>query len=206
MVLLGENAAYEYSGSGSFNEKFMSYKWFKYYASNAGMTPKKFSRKHNIPYNLLKSYDLPTAKNLKKTMPVFCGYFFKWSSEINLRNAKKYGFKTLNKPAEGTYRNYVGIDEKINRIHQYIKLLKFGYGRATDHACEDIRNKKISRKRGIYLVKKFDRVKLSNYFVNDFINFIGINKKTFLSTLKKFTNKKIWRIRKNKLNLIKEIY
>lgn len=200
MILLGENAAYEYSGSNKFNEKFMSSKWFKYYASNAGMTPRKFSKKHNIPYNKLIAYDLPNDKELKKTMAVFCGYFFKWSSENNLGIAKKYGFKSLPKAAEGTYRKYVGIDEKINRIHQYIKLIKFGYGRGTDHACEDIRNKLITRKKGIKLVKQYDRVNLSNYFIKDFIKFIGISENTFYKIIKKYINKKIWKI-SGKLNL-----
>lgn len=205
MVLLGENAAYEYSGTSSFDEKKMSLKWFKYYASNSGLTPKKFSKIYNVPYELMKTYDLPSKEELKKTMPVFSSYFFKWSSESNLKVAKKYDFKTLNKPAEGTYRNYVGIDEKINRIHQYMKLLKFGYGRGTDHACEDIRNKLISRQKGINLVKKFDRVKLSDYFINDFISFIGISKKNFFKVLNKFTDKKIWFKKNGKLKLKVEI-
>ena len=58
---------------------------------------------------------------------------------------KSYGFKELDTPGEGTYRKFVGIDELINRLHQYIKLLKFGYGRATDHASEDIRLNKITK-------------------------------------------------------------
>ena len=149
-------------------------------------------------YNLLKTYDLPNNNELKKTMPVFCGYFFKWSSETNLRIAKKYGFESLKKASEGTFRNYVGIDEKINRIHQYMKLLKFGYGRGTDHACEDIRNGLISRKKGIKLVKKFDRVQLSDYFVNDFVNFIGISKVSFFKILNKYKNNKIWKLKSNK--------
>ena len=40
MILLGENAALEYSGSTSINEKKMSQKWFENYASNSGMTQK----------------------------------------------------------------------------------------------------------------------------------------------------------------------
>tara|TARA_B100000900_G_scaffold413165_1_gene436581 strand:+ start:8597 stop:9718 length:1122 start_codon:yes stop_codon:yes gene_type:complete len=199
MVLLGENAAYEYSGETNYNEKLMSQKWFKHYASNSGLTPKKFSKIYNIPYKFMSVYDLPSDKELLKTKAVFSSYFFKWSSEKNLITAKKYGFKTLKKPLEGTFRNYVGIDEKINRIHQYIKLLKFGYGRGTDHACEDIRNKKITRKKGIYLVKKYDRVKLSNHFINDFIKFINISRKQFNSILNKYTNKDIWK--KNKIEL-----
>ncbi len=205
MVLLGENAAYEYSGENTYDEKKMSQRWFKHYASNSGLTPKKFSQIYKIPYKLMRIYDLPNDVDLKKTKAVFCSYFFKWSSEKNLKTAKKYGFKTLNKPAEGTFRNYVGIDEKINRIHQYIKLLKFGYGRGTDHACEDIRNKKINRKEGIKIVKKYDRVKLSNYFIKDFINFIGIKKSDFFKTLDKFTNKRIWINKKGKLIIKKEI-
>lgn len=206
MVLLGENAAYEYSGETSIAEKKMSQKWFEFYASNSGMTPKKFSKISGIPYQMMKIYDLPSKLELSKTSAVFCSYFFRWSSENNLKTAKRFGFQTLKKPTEGTYRNYVGIDEKINRIHQYIKLLKFGYGRGTDHACEDIRNNKISRKKGIYLVKKYDRVKLSNYFINDFIKFIGISKRQFNKVLEKYKNKDIWKQNTNKLLLKKEIY
>ncbi len=205
MVLLGENSAYEYSGSSNYNDKFMSEKYFNYYVSNSGHTPKKFSKRFNIPYKLMKPYDLPSQKELKKTLPVFTSYFFNWSSENNLKNAKKFGFKTLKNQREGTFRNYVGIDEKINRIHQYLKLLKFGYGRGSDHACEDIRNKKISRSKAIQLVKKYDRKELSNYYINDFIKFIGISKKKFKSIMKKYTNKKIWKIKNNRKIFIHKI-
>ena len=160
------------------------------------LTPKIFSRKHNIKYDLLKNYDLPADSELKKTNAVFASYFFKWDSQVNLKIAKKYGFNSLKKPGEGTYRNFVGIDEKINRIHQYLKYLKFGYGRATDHACEDIRNGKISRRKGQNLVMKFDRVPITKYYYEEFINLIGINEKKFFAILKKYTNKKLFYITK----------
>ena len=197
LVLHGENSAYEYSGDKSYNEKFFNNKWFKKYAANKSMTPLKFSKRHNIPYKDLIIYDCPSDKDLKKTNVIFTSYFFKWSGVINFKIAKKYGFKNLKKPGEGTYRNYVGIDEKINRVHQYLKLLKFGYGRATDHACEDIRNKKITRKTGAKLVLKYDRVPLSSYYWDDFVKFLGISKKSFFKTLNKYRNRKIW----NKKNL-----
>lgn len=197
LVLHGENSAYEYSGEKNLAERDFDQEWFKKYAANKGMTPKKFSKIHKINYKKMIVYDLPKPNDLKKVKINFTSYFFKWSGEINLKIAQKYGFKALNTPGEGTYRNYVGIDEKINRIHQYLKLLKFGYGRATDHACEDIRNKKITRKQGIKLVLKYDRKKISNYFINDFLKFTGIRRKLFYKVLEKFKNKKIW----NKKNL-----
>lgn len=203
LVLLGENSAIEYSGEiEKYNAKKIDYKWFKKFAANSNLTPKKFSKKHKIDYRLLKNYDLPSNSELKKTNAVFLSYYFKWNSEENLKIAKKYGFKSLKNASEGTYRNFVGIDEKINRIHQYLKFLKFGYGRATDHACEDIRNGKISRRKGQNLVMKFDRVPISKYYYKEFINLIGINEKKFFLILKKYTNKKLFKI-KGKLFLLK---
>jgi N-acetyl sugar amidotransferase len=197
LVLLGENSAIEYSGSvNKYDEKRMNNKWFEKYAANSGITPKFFSRKHGIEYKYLKNYDLPSDAELKKTNAVFASYFFKWDSQTNLRIAKKYGFKSLKKRGEGTYRNFVGIDEKINRIHQYLKYLKFGYGRATDHACEDIRSGKISRTKAKKLVMKFDRVPISKFYYKEFINLIGINENFFFATLRKYTNKKLFNIQK----------
>ena len=65
----------------------MSEKYFNYYVSNSGHTPKNF-QKFKIPYELMKPYDLPTSKELKKTLPVFTSYFFNWSSENNLKMQK----------------------------------------------------------------------------------------------------------------------
>lgn len=188
LVFLGENSALEYSGDTKFDPKKITAQWFNKYAANSNNTPLKFAKRFNIPYEQIKVYDLPSKNDLSKTTAVFCSYFFKWSSENNLKIAKRYGFKTLKSNSEGTYRNYVGIDEKINRIHQYLKFLKFGYGRATDHACEDIRNGKINRRMAITLVKKYDRAKITKFFYKDFINFIGIKEKNFFKILNKFTN------------------
>ena len=144
---------------------------------------------------------MPSDRELKKINPVFSSYFYKWNSQHNLKVAKKHGFKTLKKPGEGTFRNYVGIDEKINRIHQYLKYLKFGYGRATDHVCEDIRNKKLDRDLGKKIIIKHDRRPISKYYYKEFIDFIGISEKTFFKTLEKFTNKDLFKIKGKKFLL-----
>ena len=46
-----------------------------------------------------------------------------------------------------------------NGVHDYLKYIKFGYGRATDHASKDIRSGKITRDKAIKLVKKYDHIK-----------------------------------------------
>ena len=201
LVFLGENSAEEYSGAVSKNT--MSKKWFKNYALNFGLDTKIISKKYNINKSNLQNYELIPDDKIKKINPIFCSYFFHWSSKRNFEIAKKYGFKSLSKNSEGTFRSYVGLDEKINRVHQFLKLLKFGYGRASDHASEEIRNNNMTRQNGLKLVEKYDRVNMSSHVINDFIKHINITRKQFFFTLNKFKNYKIWT--KNNKKLISKI-
>ncbi|MBI4366477.1 MAG: hypothetical protein HY543_06635, partial [Deltaproteobacteria bacterium] len=94
--------------------------------------------------------------------------------------------------AEGTFRTYVGIDEKIHRIHQYFKVLKFGYGRATDHACEDIRNGRLTREDAKKLVRQHDLLPLSEHFKADFCGFTGLESARFDAVMERYRNTAIW--------------
>ena len=194
LVLLGENSAAEYGGSqGTSKLTEITREWFSKYAANKGHDARFISDKYEIPFEKLLLYDLPEKLKNSNTQTIFCSSYFYWDSEKHLEIAKSYGFQTLDHPGEGTYRNYVGIDEKINRIHQYMKVLKFGYGRATDHACEDIRNGRFSREDAKPLVKEHDLKPLSDYFIDDFVRFIGIHKSEFFEILEKFRNNTIWK-------------
>mgnify|MGYP006075613483 FL=1 len=195
LCLLGENSAFEYGGEKSLaSSREITRAWFDSYAANKGMTAKVVSEKYNIPFQSLWQYDFPDEieqdSNIKA---VFCSTYFSWDSNENLRIAKNYGFKELEIPGEGTYRKFVGIDELINRLHQYIKVLKFGYGRATDHASEDIRLQKISREEGKRLVKEHDLQLLGEKYLSQIGDFLGYSKNQLLKILDKYRNKNIWK-------------
>ncbi len=194
LVLHGENSAFEYGGDTALAQKnAMSRDWFAKYAANKGHDARYVSKHYHIPMEKLRLYDFPDEIKHSDTRSIFMSYYFFWDSEEHLRIAQKHGFRTLDKPSEGTYRNYVGIDEKINRVHQYLKVLKFGYGRATDHACEDIRNGRLSREEAKKQVREFDLQEISDYYVNDFLEFIGISRDEFFLILEKNRNTAIWK-------------
>jgi N-acetyl sugar amidotransferase len=194
LVLHGENSAFEYGGEKDLARKnAMSREWFTRYAANCGNDARFISDRYGIPMEDLHLYDFPDELERSDTRAIFMSYYFFWDSEDHLKIAQQHGFRTLDGPSEGTYRNYVGIDEKINRLHQYLKVLKFGYGRATDHACEDIRNGRLTRKEAKELVRKHDLLEISDYYVNDFIDFIGISQKEFLRVIEKNRNREIWK-------------
>ena len=51
------------------------------------------------------------------------------------------------------------------------QLIKFGLGRATYDACQEIRAEKITREEGVRLVKLYDSEFPKRYF-NDFLDYI----------------------------------
>ena len=42
-------------------------------------------------------------------------------------------------------------------IHDYLKFLKVGYGKITDHACREIRLRRMTREEGIDLVSNLKK-------------------------------------------------
>ncbi|MGD0534552.1 MAG: N-acetyl sugar amidotransferase [Methanoregula sp.] len=194
LVLHGENSAFEYGGDTALATKnAMSREWFTRYAANSGHDARYISEHYHIPMEKLRLYDFPDEIEHSDTRLIFMSYYFFWDSEEHLRIAEQHGFKKMDRTPEGTFRNYVGIDEKINRLHQYMKVLKFGYGRATDHACEDIRNGRLTRAEAKALVREFDLQELSDYYIDDFLEFIGMSRNEFLAVLEKSRNMKIWK-------------
>lgn len=194
LVWLGENSAFEYGGDAGVAEKnFITREWFTNYAANKGHDARFVSKTYGMPMEKLLAYDFPDELETSGTRAVFMSYFFYWDSEIHLDVARKHGFRSLDGAREGTYRNYVGVDEKINRIHQYMKVLKFGYGRATDHACEDIRNGRLTRDAAIKLVKEYDLQPLSDEYIDDFAAYLDYRREEVIEILERSRNREIWK-------------
>ena len=64
-----------------------------------------------------------------------------------------------------------------NGIHDYLKYIKFGYGRCTDHASKDIRAGILSREEGIKLVRQYDHVLSKD--LNRWLEYVGMDEDDF---------------------------
>jgi N-acetyl sugar amidotransferase len=193
LVMLGENSAFEYGGDAEIAaETEMTRAWFEQYAANSGHDPQHVAERYGIPIERLRPYDFPDELAESPTRATFMSHYFHWESELHLEIARTHGFRSLDHPGEGTYRSYVGLDEKINRIHQYLKVLKFGYGRATDHACEDIRNGRLTREDAKDLVARHDLEPLSEGYAFDFCEWTGYELDEFTALLERYRDPSIW--------------
>jgi hypothetical protein len=66
------------------------------------------------------------------------------------------GFEASPERTPGTYSKYNSIDDKIDDLHYLTTFIKFGIGRATYDAAQEIRSGDITRDEGVALVKRFD--------------------------------------------------
>ena len=83
-------------------------------------------------------------------------------------------------------------------------FIKFGFGRATTDASQEIRNKKITREEGINLVRKYDSEFPSQYF-RDFLDYISIDEKKFYKIIDDHRSPHLWKFSNKKWRLKKQI-
>ena len=91
----------------------------------------------------------------------------------------------------GTYSRYTEIDDKIVPFHFYMTYIKFGYGRATEDAAQEVRNGKITRDEAAYLIKKFDH-EFPTKYINEFCKYIGITLNEFYKIVDSFRSPHLW--------------
>jgi len=129
---------------------------------------------------------------------LFLGNFFKWDPNKNTKMIiKKYGWKPSKKKFERTYRKISNLDDIYeNGIHDYLKFIKFGYGRTTDHSTKDILTGYMNRTKGINLVKKLDHIIPSD--THKWLKYVGMDEEEFWKKSDKFRSKKVWWIKNNR--------
>ena len=122
----------------------------------------------------------------------YLGYYLKWDpQECFYYAAENTGFSPNTERTEGSYSKYSSIDDKIDPFHYYTTLAKFGLGRASYDAAQEIRNGKITREEGRALVKKFDEEFPSRFFP-EFLEYISHTEESFHSTVDSFRSPHLW--------------
>ena len=160
LVFYGENEA-EYGNP--IEENLTSKRKIEYFVQNfkdnrefsiSGL-PSSELRKYNISKSDLEPYFPVTDPDFLKNIEVhYLGYYKKWTpQECYYYSVENAGFQANTERTEGTYSKYISIDDKTDGYHYWTTFVKFGIGRATYDASQEIRNKHIDRKRRCFISK-----------------------------------------------------
>ena len=126
---------------------------------------------------------------------IYLSNFVPWDANRNYKVAKElYDWRPAQQPFERTYRTFSNLDDMHeNGIHDYLKFIKLGYGRASDHANKDIRGGYMTREQGIEMVRKYDHVK-PRRDLERWLKYVNMTEEEFDRICDTFRDRRVWRI------------
>ena len=153
-----------------------------------GTSVVELQAKYGLHKNDLAPYMPPDPAELRrKQIEVhYLGYYLKWHPQGCYYYAvENGGFEASPERTPGTYSKYNSIDDKVDDLHYWTTRVKFGIGRATYDASQEIRSGEITREEGVALVKRFDG-EWPARFETELMEYLSIPEKEFPIASKAF--------------------
>lgn len=124
---------------------------------------------------------------------IYLSNFVRWDGEKNAELMMKlYDWLPAQQPFERTYRRISNLDDMHeNGIHDYLKFVKFGYGRGTDHSTKDIRAGRMTRDEGIEMVRRYDHVK-PRRDLERWLDYVDMTEAEFDAIADGFRDPRVW--------------
>jgi len=198
LVMYGENQA-EYGNNSKENAiPTMDSKFFSVEdpmnISLGGVQIRETIQNTNFSLNDFSPYIPLTAIDVfqSKIAVHYLGYYLKWDpQECFYYAVENTGFVPNDQRTEGSYSKYSSIDDKIDPFHYLTTFIKFGLGRASYDAAQEIRNGKIARDEGVNLVKLYDH-EFPKRYLPDFLDYIEMKSNEFYKTMDNFRSPHLW--------------
>jgi len=138
------------------------------------------------------TYRYPNDRELEAVgvRGLYLNNFIRWDSKAQHElMIARYGYETM--PQQRTFDTYNDVDcWHYSGVHDYLKFLKWGYSKVMDHACREIRLKRLTREEGIGLVEKYLGVMPRDLPL--FLNWMGMGESEFWGYVEPFRDPQIW--------------
>ena len=122
---------------------------------------------------------------------IYLNNFIRWDSRAQHEQMiSLYGYETDKQTR--TFDFYNDVDcWNYSDVHDHIKYLKHGYGKVVDHACREIRLRRMTRKEAIGLVRSYGTRTPCN--LDLFLEWIGMTENAFHYIIDQHRNHVFWR-------------
>lgn len=143
----------------------------------------------------LRPFMYPSDKEIEKVgvRGIYLNNYIRWDSKQQHEDMiAAYGYESAK--AQRTFDTYNDVDcFNYSDLHDYIKFLKWGYGKISDHASREIRLKRLIREEGIELVKEYQDIEPKAETLKLFLEWVGIAEKEFFGYINQFRDRRVWK-------------
>lgn len=153
LVFYGECPQSEIAGpKGSEQAQIMDRRWVSEFGGLLGMRAHDLVGQDGITERDIDPYLLPNQAEMETFKAYFLGQFLPWDGLQNAIVARDHGFEWFYREVEGSIGKYESLDNAQTGIHEWFKMLKYGYMRPTDMASLAIRRGRMDRSEALDLI------------------------------------------------------
>ncbi len=193
LIVWGEHGFAELTGIVTLDDFVEFTRWTRKEHDMRGFEAEDLVGKGGIRAQDVAPYVYPSDAEIATTevRGIYLSNYFPWDAKHQAETMiHEWGFGPVTYRRERTFNLYAKIEDHANDVHDYLKFLKFGYGRATDDASMEIRHGRLTREEGIALVRKYDSVEPST--LEFYCDFLGISRAEFYQSVQPMRDSAIW--------------
>lgn len=192
LIIWGDHGIQDMVGMFSHNDMVEWTKRVRQEHSMRGFTCEDFLGEEGITKTDLLPYIYPSDEELEEVgvRGIYLSNFLYWNANKQTEMLiNEYDFETMQQ--ERTNNCYENVEcWHCGGAHDYLKFLKYGFGRATDHASYDIRFGRITRQQGIELVKEYDGKRPKDMDI--ILEFLEMTEDEFEAVIEPMRDPEIW--------------
>ena len=182
--MYSHNDFFEYTAKDRYEHALHGYDWFDF-------DGKENLTKKDLQFLIYPSDDQVMDVGLRG---IFLSNYFHYDGKHHADIAKQlYHWEEAEQNFDRTFSRTSNLDDMHeNGAHDYLKFIKLGYGRGTDHTNYEIREGRMTRETGLEMVRKYDHVKPRD--LKRWLAYVGMNEDEFDSIADTFRDRRVWRI------------
>jgi N-acetyl sugar amidotransferase len=198
LIIWGENSQREYGGPAAAADKTtLDRAWLDEFGGLLGLRPSDMVGQDGITARDMLPFQYPSDDELSRVgvTGLFLGHYLPWDGQDNAHTAGKQGFMRSPTTVEGTGFNHENLDNLQTGIHDYLKFLKYGYGRATDLACMQVRRGEWARDVAAMHARIYEGDVPTSYLgvpIQHILSNIGLSLYKFAGICDEFTNRDLF--------------
>jgi N-acetyl sugar amidotransferase len=193
LIVWGEHGFAELTGIVTLDDFVEFTKWTRKEHDMRGYEPHQLIGKGGITEGDIRPYIYPSDDDIARVgvRGIYLSNFFPWDAKEHAElMIREWNFGTVTFERERTFNLNAKIEDHANDVHDYLKYLKFGYGRATDDASMEIRHGRMTREEGIEMVRRYDAREPKS--LEMYCDFLGITKAEFYAIVERMRDPAIW--------------
>lgn len=194
LIIWGAHQGVDQVGMFSHLDEVEMSRWYRKNHDLMGVEPEDLvDAAPDLPERDLASYFYPEDRLLARigVRGIYLNNYIRWDSKAqHERMISEYGYETADLPR--TFDRYNDVDcVHYAGLHDRVKLAKHGYGKARDHACRELRLKRLTRLEAADLVRRYEAAESPDDAL--LFDWLEIDEKDFWAAVDRHRDPRIWR-------------